>query len=59
LACSLIALPGEFQDQLHLFLDDNGLREITLSVRGRATNESGVAAGQAANGKLNSTPMTP
>jgi hypothetical protein len=26
--------PGEFESQVHLFVDDNGTREIVLSVSG-------------------------
>jgi len=29
-------MPGHFESQLHVFLDDDGLREIPLLVRGQA-----------------------
>ena len=28
--------PGSFTNQLHVYVDDNGLREIVLTVRGEA-----------------------
>ena len=35
--CTLEAIrAGSFEAELHVFLDDHGLREIVLSVRGEA-----------------------
>ncbi len=35
LICTLVVLrPGPFEGQLHVFMEDDGLRETTLTVRG-------------------------
>ncbi len=42
--------PGPFESEMVLFLEDNGIREVTLTVRG-----VGVAAG----GKTDAPPASP
>jgi hypothetical protein len=37
LDCDLTALaPGEFASQIHIYLDDLGLRELIMTVQGKA-----------------------
>jgi hypothetical protein len=38
LECTVeVIQPGSFENQLHVFVDDLGLREFVLTIRGQAT----------------------